>query len=220
MNTTQLVLLVVFGIISVVNLVAVGLKKRPVQYFSTPLRLPVLAIFYILASPSPNWLIIAALASAFVGDVLWFLQTKEPFMMAMSGAYLLSFVFYALALLQPFSMLGRVPGWHYAIALVYVAYFILFYTLLKPYMGEMKVPMSVYFAIVLIAGFAALTRLWWRQGVGFWLPFAGSLCFIASETVHGFHMFKHRGESRYGELLGDLFYIASHALIVLGFLRS
>jgi uncharacterized membrane protein YhhN len=220
MNAAQLVLIVLFGVISVVNLVAVALKKRPVQYFSTPLRVPVVAVVYLLASPSPGWLVVAALACAFVGDVLWFLQTKEPFMMLMSGAYLLSFAFYALALLQPFSGLRGVPGWHWAIALAYAGYFVLFYVLLKPSMGEMKVPMAVYFAVVLVMAFAALTRVWWQRGVGFWLPFSGSLCFVASETVHGFHLFKHRGETRYGELFGDLLYIAAHALIVLGFILA
>jgi uncharacterized membrane protein YhhN len=219
MDATQLVLLIVFGAFSLLNLVAIQLKMRKVQYFSTPLRVPILAAFYILASASPSWLIIAALAFAFVGDIFWFLQKKEAFMMLMAGAYLLSFVFYALAFLQPFSALQGVPAWHYALGLVYAAFFVLFYMLLKPYVGDMKVPMAVYFAIVLIMGFAALTRLWWRQGLAFWLPFVGSLSYIASETVHGFHMFKYHSESKYGELFGDLLYISAHLLIVLGFMR-
>jgi uncharacterized membrane protein YhhN len=217
MNVAQVILLVAFAGFSVLNLVAVGLKKRTIQYFSTPIRVPVLAVFYILASPAPSWLVIAALAAAFVGDVLWFLQGNESFMMLMSAAYLLAFVFYALALLQPFAELRAVPAWHYLLALVYAAYFVLIFSLLKSSMGEMKVPMAVYFAIVLAMAFAALTRMWWRQGVALWLPLAGSLSFLASETVHGFHLFKHGGHSKRGELVGDLFYALGHALIVLGF---
>ena len=219
MGIIQVVLLIVFGALSLLNLVAVGLKMRKVQYLSTPLRVPVLAAVYILASASPSWLIIAALALAFIGDLLWLWQKKEPVMMMMSGAYVLSFVLYAIALLQPFSRLGGVPGWHYALALLYAAYYVLFYTLLKPHMGEMKVPMSIFFAIVMIMGFAALTRFWWQEGLAFWLPFVGSLSYIASETVHGFHMFKYHSESKYGELFGDLLYISAHLLIVLGFMR-
>jgi uncharacterized membrane protein YhhN len=220
MSVVRLVLLVVFGCLSVLNLVAVGLKKRKVQYFSTPLRVPVLAAFYLLASASPHWLVIAALAFAFIGDIIWFLQKKETFMMVMSGAYLLCLGFYAVALLQPFSQLSGVPAWHYAVALVYVAYFILIYTLLRPHMGDMRAPMSVYFLVVIIMGFAALTRLWRYQGPAFWLPFVGSLSFIASETVLGFHLFKHRGESKYGDFFGDLFYISAQLLLVLGFVRG
>ena len=76
MGVTQVVLLIVFGALSLLNLVAVGLKMRKVQYLSTPLRVPVLAAFYILASASPSWLIIAALALAFIGDLLWLWQKK------------------------------------------------------------------------------------------------------------------------------------------------
>jgi uncharacterized membrane protein YhhN len=201
----------------VLNLVAVGLKMRKVQYFSTPLRVPCLAVFYILGSTGANWLVVAALALAFIGDIIWFLQKKEAFMMLMSGAYLLCFVFYAIALVQPFSLLRGVPAWHYLTALVYIGYFVLIYSMLKSSMGEMKAPMTVYFAVVMVMGFAALTRLWWHQGLAFWLPFAGSLAFIASETVHGFHLFKHQGGTKHGELFGDLFYISGQLLLVLGF---
>jgi uncharacterized membrane protein YhhN len=217
MSVVRLVLLVIFGSLSVLNLVAVGLKMRKVEYFSTPLRIPFLAAFYILGATGPSWLVIAALAFTFVGDIIWRWHEKETFMMLMSGAYLLSFGFYAVALLQPFSQLSGVPAWHYAVALVYVAYFILVYTLLKSSMGEMKAPMSVFFAIVMIMGFAALTRLWWQQGLAFWLPFVGSLSFIAGKTVGGFHLFKHRGESKYGDFFTDLFYISAQLLLVLGF---
>lgn len=217
MSVVRLVLLVIFGSLSVLNLVAVGLKMRKVEYFSTPLRIPFLAAFYILGATGPSWLVIAALAFTFVGDIIWRWHEKETFMMLMSGAYLLSFGFYAVALLQPFSQLSGVPAWHYAVALVYVAYFILVYTLLKSYMGEMKAPMSVFFAVVMIMGFAALTRLWRYQGLAFWLPFVGSLSYIASETVLGFHLFKHRGESKYGDFFGDLFYVSAQLLLVLGF---
>jgi uncharacterized membrane protein YhhN len=217
MSVARMVLLIIFGSLSVLNLVAVGLKLRKVQYFSTPLRVPCLAVFYILGSTGANWLVVAALALAFIGDIIWFLQKKEAFMMLMSGAYLLCFVFYAIALVQPFSLLRGVPAWHYLTALVYIGYFVLIYSMLKSSMGEMKAPMTVYFAVVMVMGFAALTRLWWHQGLAFWLPFAGSLAFIASETVHGFHLFKHQGGTKHGELFGDLFYISGQLLLVLGF---
>ena len=217
MSVARMVLLIIFGSLSVLNLVAVGLKMRKVQYFSTPLRVPCLAVFYILGSTGANWLVVAALALAFIGDIIWFLQKKEAFMMLMSGAYLLCFVFYAIALVQPFSLLRGVPAWHYLTALVYIGYFVLIYSMLKSSMGEMKAPMTVYFAVVMVMGFAALTRLWWHQGLAFWLPFAGSLAFIASETVHGFHLFKHQGGTKHGELFGDLFYISGQLLLVLGF---
>lgn len=217
MSVARLVLLIIFGSLSVLNLVAVGLKLRKVQYASTPMRVPFLAAFYILGPTGHSWLVIAALVFAFVGDIIWLWQKKETFMMLMSGAYLLCLVFYTIALLQPFSQLSGVPAWHYAVALVYAAYFMLVFMLLKPHMGDMKAPMSVFFAVVMIMGFAALTRLWQHQGFAFWLPFAGSLSFIASDTVLGFHQFKHRGESKYGDFFGDLFYISAQLLLVLGF---
>jgi uncharacterized membrane protein YhhN len=217
MSVARMVLLIIFGSLSVLNLVAVGLKLRKVQYFSTPLRVPCLAVFYILGSTGANWLVVTALALAFIGDIIWFLQKKEAFMMLMSGAYLLCFVLYAIALVQPVSLLRGVPAWHYLAALVYIGYFVLIYSMLKSSLGEMKGPMTVYFAVVMVMGFAALTRLWWYQGLAFWFPFAGSLAFITSETVHGFHLFKHRGETKHGELFGDLFYISGQLLLVLGF---
>ena len=217
MSVVRMVLLVIFGSLSVLNLVAVGLKLRKVQYVSTPMRVPFLAAFYILGSTGPSWLVIAALVFAFIGDIIWLWQKKETFMMLMSGAYLLCLVFYTVALLQPISQLSGVPAWHDAVALVYAAYFMLVYSLLKSNMGEMKAPMSVFFAVVMIMGFAALTRLWRYQGLAFWLPFAGSLSYIAAETVLGFHLFKHRGESKYGDFFGDLFCVSAQLLLVLAF---
>jgi len=220
MSVARMVLLIIFGSLSVLNLVAVGLKLRKVMYISTPLRIPFLAAFYILGSAGANWLVVAALAFAFIGDIIWLWQKKETFMMLMSGAYLLCLVFYTVGLLQPFSQLSGVPAWHYLMSLVYVAYFMLVFMLLKSNMGEMKAPMSVFFAVVMIMGFAALTRLWRYQGLAFWLPFVGSLSYIASDTVAGFNQFKHQGESKYGDFFTDLFYISAQLLLVLGFSRA
>ena len=41
----------------------------------------------------------------------------------------------------------------------------------------------------------------------FWLPFVGSLFFVASDTILGYHLFRYQGKSKHGDFFAGLTYI-------------
>jgi uncharacterized membrane protein YhhN len=135
------------------------------------------------------------------------------------GAFFLSHVFFILALVRPFGHFKSVKPWQYCLAVPYVLYGILVFFLLRPHLGELRIPAIIYMAAVLIRSYAALTRAGSFRGFAYWLPLTGSLLFIVSDTIIAFNVFAFGGQMRYGDFSAVLSYIPAQVLLVLGFLQ-
>jgi uncharacterized membrane protein YhhN len=73
-----------------------------------------------------------------------------------------------------------------------------------------------YLIIVLVMSFSALTRIAKSNSYLYWLPFIGSLFFIASDTCLAFNVFKYNGQMQYGDFLTTITYLPAQFLIVFG----
>jgi len=80
----------------------------------------------------------------------------------------------------------------------------------------MKVPVIVYLNVILIMSFASFTRIWALKGLSFWLPFVGSIFFIASDSLLAFRNFKVKLLKGWASIM--ITYIFAQFLIVFGFL--
>lgn len=216
MKTLKKVIIVAFLVFSAIEIYAAFTNQSSIKYISTPTLMPLLAVFYLLCTRKKNWLVIAALVLSLIGDVLNQWQSNEDIFMIETVAFLLALVCYIVVLNQPISHLKKVPTAMYSLSVIYIAYGVIIYLILRPYLGEMELPCIIYLAIVLLMSFSALTRIGQFKGRSLWLPLIGSLFFIASDTLLAVNAFKYDGQMRYGDFMTTITYIPAQALIVLG----
>ena len=216
MKTTRIVVVVLFLVFTIVELYAAFTNQSAIKFISTPVLMPLLGIFYLVSARKKNWLVVAALAFSLLGDVLNQWQANEDVFMIETGAFLLALICYIIALNQPISHLRKVNPFIYVLVVVYVAYGIVTYLILRSYLGEMELPAVIYFAIVLLMSFSALTRCGQFRSYSFWLPLIGSILFVASDTLLAVNAFEYHGQMKYGDFLTTLFYIPAQVMIVLG----
>ena len=216
MKTTRIVVVVLFLVFTIVELYAAFTNQSAIKFISTPVLMPLLGIFYLVSARKKNWLVVAALAFSLLGDVLNQWQANEDVFMIEIGAFLLALICYIITLNQPISHLRKVNPFMYVLVVVYVAYGIVTYLMLRSYLGEMELPAVIYFAIVLLMSFSALTRGGQFRSYSFWLPLVGSILFVASDTLLAVNAFEYHGQMKYGDFLTTLFYIPAQVMIVLG----
>jgi len=98
----------------------------------------------------------------------------------------------------------------------YIWYGIFILKKLNPYLCSMKVPVIVYLIVILIMSFTSFSRIWALKGVSFWLPFIGSIFFIASDSLLAFRNFKLKLSRGWISIM--VTYILAQLLIIFGFL--
>lgn len=220
MKAIKIVIIALFLVFSAIEIYAAFTNQSSIKFISTPTLMPLLALFYLVSTRKKNWVVIAALVLSCVGDVLNQWQSNENILLIQTGAFLLVIVFYIIALNQPISHLRKVPLIVFFLSAIYIAYGIIDYLILQPYLGEMALPYIVYLAIALLMSFSALTRIGQFKGRSLWLPLIGSMLFIASDTILTVNTVKYNGQMRYGDFLTTIFYIPAQVLIVVGLMHT
>ncbi|GAA2392811.1 hypothetical protein Cme02nite_11670 [Catellatospora methionotrophica] len=159
-----------FGIASVLNIIASGIQSRPLDWATKPLLLPLLALWFYLnqrargVRPTPG--ILAALLFSWAGDVALQFEGSTPFIigMALFGTahvcYVTTFVRNgALARMRRLPML--------LVPIGYAVFLVAALTWLWPALTEagLAVPMAVYGT--LLSSTAALAAAFgWRTALG------------------------------------------------------
>jgi len=124
-------------------------------------------------------------------------------------------IFYTIAFLQTTYFLSGIPKWFYFSLLPYIWYGIFILKKLNPYLHSMKVPVIVYLNVILIMSFASFSRIWALKGLSFWLPFVGSIFFIASDSLLAFRNFKIKLSRGWVSIM--ITYVLAQLLIIFGF---
>ncbi|OIP68586.1 MAG: lysoplasmalogenase [Candidatus Infernicultor aquiphilus] len=212
----RVLIMVFFVIVAVGDVFAVKYDKVKLKYFTKTLLLPTLALFYIISVANLNILIFFALIFCFLGDFFLLWSQKKTFFIAGLLSFFMGHIFYTMAFLQTTSFLSAIPEWFYFFLLPYIWYGAFILKKLNPYLHSMKVLVIVYLNIILIMSFASFTRIWVLTGLSFWLPFIGSIFFIASDSLLAFRNFKGKLSRGYASIM--ITYIFAQFLIVFGFL--
>ena len=207
-------LFIVYAALSVTNVLAAGFKNARVSALTTPLLMPVLTAAYLLGAGRP-WQIAAALLCGFLGDVL--LMGPRSFFLPGLLAFLVGHLFYAAAFLGSVSF-PAVPLPFYLCLLPYIAFGIAIYRILLPNLQNLKIPCQVYMYGILLMSFSSLLRFWTVTGPQFWLPFTGSLLFIASDAMLVLQFFSPRKKG--GNAAGMATYLLAQGFIAGGFMLS
>jgi len=214
--TLKVLIMIFFVIFAVGDVFAIKYDKIKLRYFTKPLLVPLLTLFYIISVANPNGFILFALICCFLGDLFLLWSQKKTFFIAGLLSFLAGHIFYTIAFLQTTYFLSGIPKWFYFSLIPYIWYGIFIQKKLNPYLRSIKVPVIVYLNVILIMSFASFTRIWALKGLLFWLPFVGSIFFIASDSLLAFRNFKTKLSRGWVSIM--ITYILAQLLIILGFL--
>lgn len=212
MNIASL-LFISFILLAAANIISVKKSSNLGKCLTKPLLMPILLILYLFGASSPKWSVILALVSGFLGDIS--LMKSGIFFTIGLFSFLIGHIFYIISFLGPVSF-SKIPSIFYILILPYILCGTLIYRRFLPYLKSMKFQALLYIIIIMAMSFSSLTRIWSTSSYHFWLPFIGSILFIASDTLLAFNEFKTNVVSR--DVYIMLTYITAQLLIVLGFI--
>lgn len=183
---TKQILLVLFFISLIVNIAAVQLGNETLQYFSKPVIISSLLIYFLLqtkdtANGLVKWVALA-LVFSLMGDVLlMFVPKKDIFFLLGLSAFLIAHIFYII-----FFHLVRIREkvksniWLLLIVVVYYAALII---LLSPHLYEMMLPVRIYGIVISFMLMLAMHMLFIKnKTAGKWMML-GALLFVISDSV-------------------------------------
>ncbi|GBU28145.1 YhhN-like protein [Treponema sp. R8-4-B8] len=203
--------LIALGVVSLVYIITLFFKESVFQFILKSCLVPFILAVYI-SGPNKHLLtIILALVFAWLGDVL-LIKINNPFFFKFGlASFLIGHIFYIITMFS-----YAMPLDHFPILIISVAaavcYGIIAFKMVKP-SPEMKIPVIAYETIILIMVISAL-QLFLAHGSWFGiLIFAGSLCFLASDTMLALVTFRKKPLFVYVMIT----YIAAQLLITLGF---
>ena len=211
--TLKLILILIFGIVSIVYLVTLAFKPGMFQFILKGSLMPLLLAIYIAAADSILLPIVLALIFAWIGDVLLVRITNILWFRLGLASFLIGHICYIIAMLgfaQPFNIPALIISFAAAAGFAVIAY-----KVVKP-SNQMKIPVIAYEAIILTMAVFAL-QAFLAQGsqnllFGI-LIFAGSLCFVVSDTMLALKTFR-RAKIYFAVMIT---YIAAQFLIAYGF---
>jgi uncharacterized membrane protein YhhN len=206
--------LAAFLVVAAANALVERRQNNIGRYLTKPLLMPLLAIFYLLSTVKPSWLIVASLFFGFLGDVFLLWSKKQLLFMAGLVSFLIGHVCYIIVFGDNLRILSVVPVWFCSLLIPYVLYGILFYRTLSSNLHTLKVPIIVYMGVIIMMSFSSLLRVWAFNGMSFWLPVLGSFLFLISDSLLAFQTFK-AGTKNWGEFI-VVTYTLGQLLIVIG----
>jgi uncharacterized membrane protein YhhN len=206
-------LFVIFIVVSTVHILSVKNENKIGKSLTKPFLMPLLILIYVISEKNPQALVIAALVSAFLGDV--FLMGKQGCFIAGVLSFLSGHIFYILVFVNSIYTF-KLNYIFIIVALLYISYGIFIFNKLRPFLKTLKIPAILYIISILTMSFTSFIRINNFNNYKMLLPFIGSILFVISDTLLAFNIFK--GDSKRREVYVMLTYILGQTFIILGFL--
>lgn len=137
-----------------------------------------------------NWLLVGFVFS-WLGDISLMFQREETFFLLGLASFLLAHVAYIMAFRLwvydnlEIPMLKRHPWMAFALMLYGVGFF----KILEPGLGEMKLPVIVYMAVIILMAIMALNRHRKVSRLGFLFVILGAVSFLLSDSILAYNKF-------------------------------
>lgn len=191
------IFLFAYGIVSVINLWAGYAQNETLIFYSKPLLLPLLALwFYFQTQPDTSTfrkLILWALVFSWGGDVLlMFVESHgEHFFLMGLSSFLIAHILYAKAFFKtvPFKN-GYLKKNIWALLPFVIIYLGFNYQILPNMPSVMEIPVGVYGMVIMTMAVAALNRYTFVPQNTFILIFLGALIFMFSDMTIAVNKFK------------------------------
>ncbi|HNP18261.1 MAG TPA: lysoplasmalogenase [Fulvivirga sp.] len=184
-----------FFILLVMELIGHGFDLDT-QYLSKPLLMPSLILYFISSIQERKavfWLILAALVLSWAGDVLLIFQYQHPlFFMLGLASFLVAHLVYIYAYSKakwekPIKPLLTSQKLRHALTLS-LAGMALIYILL-PGLGNMKIPVIIYAAVLVVMAIVAMLRYGYTNISSFGYVFGGAILFMISDSLLAINKF-------------------------------
>ncbi|MBI5857902.1 MAG: lysoplasmalogenase [Sphingobacteriales bacterium] len=162
------------------------------QYFSKPLLMPLLMIFFLtsvnrITTNLKNW-IIAALFFSWAGDILLMFEPKDKiFFMLGLASFLIAHIFY-IVFFHHVRIKENVKANPWVMVIIVVYYGALI-ALLSPYLGDLKWPVRVYGIVISFMFMLAMHMLFIKSKEAGRLMMIGALLFVISDSVLAINKF-------------------------------
>ena len=204
-----IVLTALAAISAVVDIGAQSLGPRTIVYIFKPLTMVFIIGIALIRDSEPKGyrrLIVAALCCSLAGDVFLMLPSDR----FVSGllSFLLAHLFYIAAFRTRPSQLAS--AWF---GLACAAYGSLMLWFLSPYLGDMKLPVSIYLVVILVMVWQALNRWVTTRRAGAGVAALGAVLFASSDSMIAVDRFY--GQVRLADVLILATYFAAQCLIAL-----
>lgn len=209
--------IIVYFAVLAADLFAVYSGNETLRYFSKPLLVPLLVLYFILNTSSfhsslKRWIVLA-LAFSWLGDVLlMFDSMNSSFFIFGLIAFLIAHLFYIMfyaGVLRSENLKKNywlfIPVLIYYVALIYI---------LSPHLSEMKLPVRIYGVVISYMLIQALqvARIKNRSAAAFTI--IGAILFIASDSILAINKFYNPFE--YAGIAIMLTYGIAQLLITIG----
>jgi uncharacterized membrane protein YhhN len=176
----QIVLPLGLALLACLLLMERGKKPARILLFKTPLSI----LFVITAIMQPHPLppyytaVLCGLLLGLAGDVLLGTRTKVCF-----KAGLVAFLLGHLAYVAAFALYTKPSDWLLPGVLLMWALAIVIFRWLRPHLGDMKIPVAAYVAVITMMMWAAWAMFWAEELApgGARLALIGAACFYASD---------------------------------------
>jgi len=209
---------ILFFCVLAADLLLIQLNQPVFRFFSKPLLMPLLAIYFYRQTGETNqpglrkWTLIALFFSLLGDFLLMFQGRQEIFFIIGLSAFLLAHIFYIIAFHQ-IRVKEGINRNLWALFIV-VLYYAIFTAWLSPYLGKMKLPVRLYGVIISFMFMLALHLLSMQTKKAGRLIMLGALLFVISDSLLAVNKFY---ESFFpGDILIMLSYGFAQFLIVTG----
>jgi len=184
----QYIFLIIFFIVVAVEIFGEIKENQKIIYGTKPLLMPLLILFYIFgvlelgSIDQVDWLIMVALIGGWAGDIFLMLEDDEKWFLFGMGAFFINQIFYIISFLLS---IGSYSGFNvWGLFLLGPSLLILLFTVPRfiKKTGDMKIPVLVYMAAILLMHITAILRIAEFSGIPLILVYVGSLSFIFSDA--------------------------------------
>jgi len=220
----EYIFLVLFFVFTVVEIFGEFKDNDKLIFFSKPLLMPLLILFYIFgvidtsSIARVDWFIVIALIGGCAGDIFLMLKDEDKWFLYGMGAFLVNQIFFIMSFLLSNTDYTGFNVW--GLFLLGPAILIMVFTIPRfiNKTGDMKGPVLVYMAAIFIMHLSALLRITVFQGLPFVLIFVGSLSYIFSDASLAVN--KWAGEFTNARFIIMVTYVMAQFYITLGALFS
>jgi uncharacterized membrane protein YhhN len=183
---------IVFLLIALLHLAAIGFDLPDLRFVTKPLLMPVLAltVYGHSSHSTARTIFIIALLCSFLGDVFLMFEYKNPLyfivgLVSFLMAHILYIIFFA-GIKKGSKSLFKMPLWLPALVMAY-GLFLLFF--LWPGLGELKIPVTVYAAVICIMLISAMAvyKSVNKTAANYFL--LGAFSFVASDSILAINKF-------------------------------
>ena len=203
------IFLLLFVLITGLNIVLVGLKKIRICLYINPCIIPMSILYYIFSIPidKVHWLVVFALICCLAGNFFFMSYKREEMFLNGIIVLLIGNFFYIISFTQSFVNFSGFLPWK--LLLLFPGIFIILctYFRIRGEMQLMQMAMFIYITVVTIMYCCSVFRLPASGGLDYWFVWIGATLFMLSSAIIAYDTFAVKIPST-GVFILSTFYLA------------